>query len=65
MRVFLIYKNVDGTESIHAEVLSYDRSTNMMRVRVKGGIEYDRHFLPNAKHNRSNFRIATTESDDA
>lgn len=64
MRVFLIYKCTDGTERIHAEVLSYDRGTNMMRVRVKCGIEYDRIFLPNSRYNRSDFRIATLKDDD-
>lgn len=64
MRVFLIYKGTDGTERVHAEVLSYDRSTSMMRVRVKCGIEYDRMFLPNSRYNRSDYRIATQKDDD-
>lgn len=64
MRVFLIHKRIDGTERIHAEVLSFDRATNVMRVRVKCGIEYDRIFLPKSKYNRSDFRIATMKDDD-
>jgi hypothetical protein len=63
MRVFLLC-NLSGKWEIHAEVLSYDRTTNVMRVRLKCGIEHDRIFLPHSKYNRSDFKIETLEDDD-
>jgi len=63
MQVFLLC-NLGGWH-VHVEVLSYDRKTNRMRVRTSkqfGGIEYDRIFLPNAKHNRTDFLIVSVNS---
>ncbi|HEX6825822.1 MAG TPA: hypothetical protein VF077_05830 [Nitrospiraceae bacterium] len=62
MRVFLYHLRM---KQYHAEILSYDRATHMARVRVKGDIEYDRIFLPDAKHNREDFQLVTLEDDDA
>lgn len=62
MRVFLVY--VGGAKPrIHAEVLSYDRTTNMMRVKCKNGSEYDRVFLPNSKYNRTDYQLKKETSD--
>jgi hypothetical protein len=61
--VFLLC-NLGGWH-VHVEVLSYDRSTNMMRVKCSkqfGGVEYDRVFLPDAKHNRSDFLIVSVNN---
>ena len=62
MRLFLYHLR---TKQYHAEFLSYDPATHMARVRVRGGIEYDRVFLPDAKHNQEDFQLVTVEDDDA
>lgn len=63
MRKFLLC-NLSGKWEIHAEVLSYDRTTGKMRVRVKCGDEYDRYFLEDSKYNQSDYLIRD-EDDDA
>jgi len=63
MRMFLVWVGSDP-HHISVEVLSYDRTTNMMRVRCKDGTEYDRIFLPKAKHNQRDFKLVTTEDDE-
>lgn len=62
MPTFLLWKR---TGEVHAEVLAYDRETHMMRVRVDGGIEYDRVFLPKSKYTREDYQLLTVEDDDA
>lgn len=63
MRVFLLC-NLGGWH-VSVEVLSYDRTTNVMRVRCGkqyGSIEYDRVFLPDSKYNRQDFKIVSVEN---
>jgi len=62
MRVFLYHLR---TKKYHAEILTYDCVTHMARVRVMKDIEYDRVFLPQAKHNQEDFQLVTLEDDDA
>lgn len=61
MRAFLLC-NLSGQWEVSVEVLSYDKATNRMRVKTAkrfGGDEYERIFLPNSRHNRTDYRIIT------
>ena len=61
MRAFLLC-NLTGEWKVSVEVLSYDKATHMMHVRCAkqyGGIEYERHFDPALKYNRTDYRIIT------
>lgn len=63
MRVFLVW--IGSTPNrVHFEVLSYDRTTHMMKVKCKDGTVYDRIFDPKMKYNRTDYKLVT-ENDDA
>lgn len=64
MRVFLVCL-LGKKEWIAGEVLQFDRSTNRMLLRLKNGAVVDRVFDPKGRYNRTDFRLATYEDDDA
>jgi hypothetical protein len=64
MRVFLVC--LLGEKAwISGEVLAYDRDTKLMRIKNRDGFVYHRYFNPRSRYNRSDFRLETTETDDA
>jgi hypothetical protein len=52
-------------EWISGEVLAYDPSTQMMRIKNRNGFVYHRVFNPRSRRNQTDFRLETLESDDA
>lgn len=64
MRTFLVCL-LGEKEWIVGEVLAFDKGTKMMRIKLKDGMVRMRHFDPKLRYNRSDFRFATTEIDNA
>ena len=64
MRTFLVCL-LGKKEWIMGEVLAFDKETKMLRIKLKDGMVRSWHFDPKLRYNRSDFRFATTENDDA
>jgi hypothetical protein len=63
MRVFMLSRHDDGTESEHFEVLSYNRTTHVMHCRWPHGAEFDWDYNPKCEWTKRFMRLVTRKDE--